>query len=98
MLKIIESNGLGQYLCPNCSRMHPAEKLDGKEKVTVKAPAVCERCTCPMDMKEGLAFSDLMAERGHDAGIAMVGRRMRGEAMVTPPEDSMVREPVEAKG
>lgn len=93
-----EMNGLEHYLCPNCSRFHEAQKRQGNQIIKVQATVTCQRCGCPMDIKEAFAFSNIEASKGHDAAIASVGSRLRGEGMEAPPEDSMVRGALESKG
>lgn len=45
--------------CPNCSMMHALR--DEEKKRNIPMPATCERCGCPMDIKEAKAFGEAQA-------------------------------------
>lgn len=64
--------GRGQaYQCPNCSHSYP---MEDENKAPQEPPRVCKRCGSPMDVTQGAAYSDKMAEAA-DQGGPGVGRR-----------------------
>lgn len=53
--------GVGeQYQCPNCSRTY--SMIDLEDKRPIGPPKACRRCGSPMDIGQGAAYGNTMAD------------------------------------
>ena len=55
------TDGRTHVKCPNCSRMYATTDEKGEQ---LDVPGKCKRCSCPMDARLALAFSEEQARNG----------------------------------